>query len=76
MEDNKMKKEYCACSGETVEKEEHEPCVCLECAYCNRKLTDKNRYSLEGYVNVYVHKKCVIPYLEDKGDLIRANESV
>lgn len=63
------KQEYCADAGELIDKDEHEDCVCKECIFCCGRLTDKNRWSLEMYINVYAHRKCILPYLEGSGEI-------
>lgn len=66
--------EYCAWAGEMVDEDEHGACICKECSHCGDGFTSENKWELEVYNSCWLHKKCVIPYLEDNGDLTQPSE--
>jgi len=62
-----MTKEYCAWAGEEVKKNEHD-CICKECNHCGGKLNEKNRWVMS---NIYLHRKCILAYLEENGEIVQ-----
>ena len=60
-----MSEEFCASAEDMVEKAEHEDCECKTCSHCSEPLGQG--IILDAYSNVFLHVKCVFPFLTDNG---------
>lgn len=68
-----MKKEYCDWAGEEVDKEEHEDCICRKCSYCGNVFRG-NKWELNTHTSVWLHKGCVLDWLEDNGEIVNVED--